>query len=101
MGDVRNDPSGWTSPGGCTPIDLKGISKRSKELLVHGEAIDIDVLKTLPKLETLEVYKIPVRHVTKLKHLDELTLENLSLRFWGMPDLTEFRPPKGLKNLTV
>jgi hypothetical protein len=62
-------------------IDPEGVSKRSKELLVHGEAIDIDVLKTLPKLETLNVYKIPARHVPKLERLGELTLKNLSLRF--------------------
>jgi hypothetical protein len=82
-------------------IDLDGVSSRASELLIWGEAVDVDILKTLPRLETLEVYKIRPKDVPKVQRLEEISLDNLSLRFWPEPDLTAFRPPRGLKGLTV
>ena len=82
-------------------IDLSGVPKGSKTLLVWGEAVDVDILKTLPKLESLEVYKIRPRDLPKVQRLGELRLSGLSLRFWSEPDLTAFRPPAGLTDLTV
>ncbi len=82
-------------------IDLQGVRKRSKDLLVWGEAVDVDILKGLPKLETLHVYKIRPRDVPRIQRIGELSLKHLSLRFWPDPDLTAFNPPKGLETLTV
>ena len=82
-------------------IDLEGVSSRSKELLVWGEAVDVDILKTRPKLDVLEIYKIRTRDLAKIERLSELKLNHLSLRFWAEPDLTALRPPRGLKSLTV
>ena len=82
-------------------IDLSGVPKGSKSLLVWGEAIDVDILKTLPKLEAIEVYKIRPRDLPKVQRLGELRLSGLSLRFWSEPDLTAFRPPAGLTELTI
>lgn len=81
--------------------DLTGVSRGSKELIVWGEGIDVDILKTLPKLETLGVYKAKTKDLAKIARLGELTLPSLNLRFWPEPDLTAFRPPKGLRYFTV
>ncbi len=82
-------------------IDLAGVSPGSKDLLVWGEAIDVDILKTLPKLEGIEVYRTRERDLPQVARLGELRLNHLSLRFWQQPDLTEFRPPEGLTSLTI
>ncbi len=82
-------------------IDLDGVGKGAKHLLIWGEAVDVDILKTLPKLESLEVYKIRPRDLPKVQRLGELRLEGLNLRFWSEPDLRGFRPPTGLKALTI
>jgi len=82
-------------------IDLAGVDKHAERLLVWGEAVDVDLLKTLPKLETLEVYKIRAKDLPKVQRLGELPLTGLSLRFWSEPDLTAFRPPPGLTGLTI
>ena len=82
-------------------IDLTGVNPKAEDLLVWGEALDVEVLKTLPRLSALEVYKIRTRDLPKVQRLAELPLEFLSLRFWAEPDLTAFRPPPGLRTLTV
>jgi hypothetical protein len=82
-------------------IDLGGVSRCSKELLVWGEAVDVDILETLPKLEILNVYKIRSKDLPKVQRIGELSLRNLSLRFWAEPDLTAFNFPKNLERLTV
>lgn len=82
-------------------IDLEGVGRRSKELLVWGEAVDVDILKTLPRLETLNVYKIRSKDLPGVQRIGELSLKNLSLRFWPEPDLTVFNFPQGLETLTV
>lgn len=82
-------------------IDLTGVSRSARELLVWGEAVDADILKTLTKLTSLEVYRIRPKDMPKVARLGELSLEGLSLRFWGAPDLAAFRPPAGLKYLTI
>jgi len=81
--------------------DLTGVSRGSKELVVWGEGIDVDILKTLPKLESLGVYKAKKKDLAKIARIGELTLPSLNLRFWPEPDLTAFRPPKGLRYFTV
>ncbi len=82
-------------------IDLDGVGKGAKHLLVWGEAVDVDILGTLPKLESLEIYKIRSRDLPKVARLGELRLPALSLRFWSEPDLSAFRPPAGLTELTI
>lgn len=82
-------------------IDLAGVDKRAKRLLVWGEAVDVDLLKALPRLETLEVYRIRGKDLPKVQRLGELPLKGLNLRFWGEPDPTAFRPPPGLSGLTI
>lgn len=82
-------------------IDLTGVDPKAEDLLVWGEALDIDILKALPRLEALQVYKIRTRDLPKVQALGDLPLKGLSLRFWPEPDLTAFRPPPGLETLTV
>ena len=82
-------------------IDLQGVSRNSKDLLIWGEAVDVDILKTLPKLEGIEVYRTRERDLPKVARIGELRLNHLSLRLWHQPDLTEFRPPAGLTALAV
>lgn len=82
-------------------IDLAGVDPKARSLLVWGEAVDVGILKALPKLEALEVYKIRTRDLPKVQALGELPLRGLGLRFWSEPDLTAFRPPPGLETLTV
>ena len=82
-------------------IDLAGVDRQAKALLVWGEAVDVGILKTLPKLESLEIYKIRGRDLPKVEGIQELPLKHLSLRFWDAPDLAAFRPPPGLQSLTV
>ena len=82
-------------------IDLTGVDRKAKDLLVWGEAVDVETLETLPRLEGLEVYKTRTRDLPKVQRLGELPLKTLSLRFWAEPDLTAFRPPPGLEALTV
>lgn len=82
-------------------IDLEGVSRRSKELLVWGEAVDVDILETLPRLQTLHVYKVRSKDLPRVQRIGELSLKHLSLRFWPQPDLTAFNFPKGLETLTI
>ncbi len=82
-------------------IDLDGVSRGSKHLLIWGEAVDVDILKTLPRLESLEIHRIRPRDLPGVRRLGELQLSALSLRFWGEPDLAAFRPPQGLTGLTI
>ena len=82
-------------------IDLQGVSPSSKDLLIWGEAVDVDILKSLPKLEGIEIYRTRERDLPKVARIGELRLNHLSLRFWHQPDLGEFRPPAGLTALAV
>lgn len=82
-------------------IDLNGVAPSSTELLLWGAAVDIDRLLALPKLKTLNIYKLRSKELDRVKRLNELPLENLSLRFWPEPDLTAMALPASLKHLTV
>lgn len=92
-------PSAPARDGALT--DLEGVDLNVGDLLIWGEAVDVDRLKAMPNLSTLEIYKLRAREIPKIERLGELRLENLSLRFWPEADLTALRPPKGLKHLTV
>ena len=45
---------------------------KAEDLLVWGEALDIEILKTLPKLEALQVYRIRPRDLPKVQALGDL-----------------------------
>lgn len=82
-------------------IDLDGVAPSSTELLIWGEAVDIDRLLALPKLKTLNIYKLRSRELDQVARLNELSLDNLSLRFWPEPDLSSVPLPASLKHLTI
>lgn len=81
--------------------DLAAADTGDADLTVWGEAIDVDALLALPKLESLEIYKLRRRDIGRIARLGDLSLRRLSLRFWPEADLTLLPFPRGLTQFTV